>query len=144
MSKEQDREYILTRIKQELGKACNGYEIINKDMVKEYENRLYGEKYIPRLLLYELDDIRYVELLKKNGLYDEYLNRMLKLPHKMHRYCEIQEFVRWVGENEDYRDIMNKDEYDDLEKMMDGLKSFYNDFMMTHLNEKIGWEEVLK
>ena len=108
MSKERNKQYTITRIRQELQDTCYDYQIINKKTVQKHENQLYEEEYLPRLLLYELDDIQYIKTLKDKGIYDDYIRKMLKMPHKTHKYNEIQELKEWVKDNEKYSNILNK------------------------------------
>lgn len=144
MSKERNKQYTITRIRQELQDTCYDYQIINKKAVQKHENQLYEEEYLPRLLLYELDDIQYIKTLKDNGIYDDYTGKMLKMPHKTHKYNEIQELKEWVKDNKKYSNILNKKEYETLEEHINVLKPFYEEFMKKHFDEKIDWDKLLK
>lgn len=144
MSKERNKQYTITRIRQELQDTCYDYQIINKKTVQKHENQLYEEEYLPRLLLYELDDIQYIKTLKDKGIYDDYIRKMLKMPHKTHKYNEIQELKEWVKDNEKYSNILNKKEYETLEEHINVLKPFYEEFMKKHFDEKIDWDKLLK
>ena len=144
MSKERNKQYTITRIRQELQDTCYDYQIINKKTVQKHENQLYEEEYLPRLLLYELDDLQYIKTLKDKGIYDDYIRKMLKMPHKTHKYNEIQELKEWVKDNEKYSNILNKKEYETLEEHINVLKPFYEEFMKKHLDEKIDWGKLLK
>lgn len=144
MSKERNKQYTITRIRQELQDTCYDYQIINKKTVQKHENQLYEEEYLPRLLLYELDDLQYIKTLKDKGIYDDYIRKMLKMPHKTHKYNEIQELKEWVKDNEKYSNILNKKEYETLEEHINVLKPFYEEFMKKHFDEKIDWDKLLK
>ena len=144
MSKERNKQYTITRIRQELQDTCYDYQIINKKTVQKHENQLYEEEYLPRLLLYELDDLQYIKTLKDKGIYDDYIRKMLKMPHKTHKYNEIQELKEWVKDNKKYSNILNKKEYETLEEHINVLKPFYEEFMKKHFDEKIDWDKLLK
>ena len=144
MSKERNKQYTITRIRQELQDTCYDYQIINKKTVQKHENQLYEEEYLPRLLLYELDDLQYIKTLKDKGIYDDYIRKMLKMPHKTHRYNEIQELKEWVKDNKKYSNILNKKECETLEEHINVLKQFYEEFMKKHFDEKIDWDKLLK
>ena len=144
MSKERNKQYTITRIRQELQDTCYDYQIINKKTVQKHENQLYEEEYLPRLLLYKLDDLQYIKTLKDKGIYDDYIRKMLKMPHKTHKYNEIQELKEWVKDNEKYSNILNKKEYETLEEHINVLKPFYEEFMKKHFDEKIDWDKLLK
>lgn len=143
MSKEQDKEFAKLRIRQGINNICHNYNIINKEEVKKYGDRLYEEPYLPRLLLYELDDIKYLEMLEQMGNEEEYCKRLTKLPHKMHKYDEIREFKEWVNGSEDYSELLNEKEYEQMEKEISEAYQVYTGIMRNLLNEKIPLDEIL-
>ena len=143
MSKEQDKEFAKLRIRQGIKNICNNHNIINKEELKKYEDRLYEEPYLPRLLLYELDDIKYLEMLEQMGNEEEYFKRFAKLPHKMHKYDEIREFKEWVNKSDDYSELLDEKEYEQMEKEVSEAYQVYTGIMKNLLNEKIPLDEVL-
>lgn len=143
MSKEQDKEFAKLRIRQGIKNICNNHNIINKEELKKYEDKLYGEPYLPRLLLYELDDIKYLEMLEQMGNEEEYYKRLTELPHKMHKYDEIREFKEWVNKRDDYSELLNEKEYEQMEKEVSEAYQVYTGIMRNLLNEKMPLDEIL-
>lgn len=143
MSKEQDKEFAKLRIRQGINNICNNHNIINKEELKKYEDKLYEEPYLPRLLLYELDDIKYLEMLEQMDNEEEYYKRLTKLPHKMHKYDEIREFKEWANKSDDYSELLNEKEYEQMEKEVSEAYQVYTGIMRNLLNEKMPLDEIL-
>ena len=143
MSKKQDKEFAKSRIRQGINNICYNHDIINKDELKKLEDKLYMEPYIPRLLLNELDDIKYFEILEQNDNEEEYFKRFAKLPHKLHKYDEMKEFKKWSDENEDYSELLDEKEYNKMEKEVSEAYQVYAEIMKDLLDEKIPLDEIL-
>ena len=139
-----EKRLLLTQIRQDLQSLCYDYDVIDKKSLKKHNNKLYDVPYIPRLLLYELDDIEYMEHLESNGLEDEYDKELLKLPHKMHRYNEIMELNDWVGKHKEYSNIIDENELKKLDKDIHNIYNVYDGFIQERLGEKISLEKLLE
>lgn len=143
MSKKQDKEFAKSRIRQGINNICRNHDIISKNELKKVEDKLYMEPYIPRLLLNELDDIKYFEMLEQNDNEEEYFKRFAEHPHKLHKYDEMREFKEWTSQNEDYSELLDEKEYNKMEKEVSEAYQVYAEIMKDLLDKKIPLDEIL-
>lgn len=101
--------------------ACKMYPVLDKESLKKHEEELYGESYLPRYLLKELNIPKYYENLKKNNQYGKYLKQFLKYPHNLQSDLEVEEFYEWVQKHEKYKELLDMDNYNELTDILDML-----------------------
>lgn len=104
------------RVREEV---CYKYNIVNISKVKKYEDELSNlEEYLPVLMpSFIMQDYKRLE---EKGLWDDIVKKTGETRKYSYEEC-IYEFVDWIDNHQEFKEILNKKELEKLEKNLNDL-----------------------